>query len=282
MKWFDFFRKKKAVVQGKGDATKHKALSPETVAYRLQVRASAMPCVRIEATPADHLFLFDSKFGGLPYWPAAKRYPTDGNGKPMALLAQLNFSQIPALAGYPDKGLLQFYLADHDLYGVNFDKPTDQTNFRVVYFEDTLQTPLEDFRFLTATPRESALPVEGQMQLQFSLQTNYVGSEDVRYNKLVNEDLLATDAELEAADPSDAFLDEIDNGGHKIGGYAFFTQWDPREGEEEYEGWILLLQIDSQFNEILWGDMGVGNFFIHPDALARRDFSNVLYYWDCT
>ena len=38
--------------------------------------------------------------------------------------------------------------------------------------------------------------------------------------------------------------------GHKIGGYAFFTQ-------------------------------AVGNFFIRPDDLAKKDFSKVLYNWDC-
>ncbi|MDN5490601.1 MAG: DUF1963 domain-containing protein, partial [Acinetobacter sp.] len=33
--------------------------------------------------------------------------------------------------------------------------------------------------------------------------------------------------------------------------------------------------------EIMWGDSGVGNFFIHPDDLEKRDFSKVVYNWDC-
>ena len=33
--------------------------------------------------------------------------------------------------------------------------------------------------------------------------------------------------------------------------------------------------------EMLWGDVGVCNFFIHPHDLAKRDFSKVLYNWDC-
>ena len=32
---------------------------------------------------------------------------------------------------------------------------------------------------------------------------------------------------------------------------------------------------------ICWGDLGVGNFFINREALKRRDFSRVLYNWDC-
>jgi uncharacterized protein YwqG len=31
----------------------------------------------------------------------------------------------------------------------------------------------------------------------------------------------------------------------------------------------------------MWGDMGVGNFFIHPDDLAKKDFSKIFYTWDC-
>jgi uncharacterized protein YwqG len=77
---------------------------------------------------------------------------------------------------------------------------------------------------------------------------------------------------------SKVFPDE----GHKIGGYAYFTQSDPRDEKEDRSDWVLLLQMDSQGDDILWGDVGVGNFFIHPDDLKRKDFSKVLYNWDCT
>lgn len=33
---------------------------------------------------------------------------------------------------------------------------------------------------------------------------------------------------------------------------------------------------------VLWGDCGVGNFFIRREDLLRRDFSRVLYIWDCS
>lgn len=29
-----------------------------------------------------------------------------------------------------------------------------------------------------------------------------------------------------------------------------------------------------------WGSGGIGNFYIRPEDLARRDFSKVMYYWD--
>ena len=33
--------------------------------------------------------------------------------------------------------------------------------------------------------------------------------------------------------------------------------------------------------DIMWGDVGVANFFIRLEDLKNRDFSNVLYNWDC-
>ena len=43
----------------------------------------------------------------------------------------------------------------------------------------------------------------------------------------------------------------------------------------------LLLQIDSDGKYIMWGDVGIGNFFISKKSLLEKDFSNVLYNWDC-
>ena len=81
----------------------------------------------------------------------------------------------------------------------------------------------------------------------------------------------------------DIIYDQLNNSGHRIGGYPFFTQFDPREGEmEDYQ--VLLLQIDSDNiddQEIMWGDCGVANFFMTLEDLRKLDFSRVLYNWDC-
>lgn len=286
MKFFDFFRKKKELPAEESTGavlSNGVAISRRLAAFLPQLEAAALPVVRIEAKPSDTLFQFDSKFGGHPYWPNNKPYPRDKDHNYLYLLAQLNFAQIPHLEGYPEKGLLQFYLAADDLYGLHFDDQTGQKNFRVIYFEDVSEPPLENFNFLEEQKRESAVPVYRQMQLTFSLQKDYYSFGDIRYPEELGEELLS-DAkpgkghrslyeEVSAIFPYD---------GHKIGGYAYFTQGDPREEKEAYRDWVLLLQIDSQGNDIVWGDMGVGNFFIHPDALKRKDFSNVLYNWDCT
>ena len=43
---------------------------------------------------------------------------------------------------------------------------------------------------------------------------------------------------------------------------------------------ILLFQLDT-VEDIMWGDSGVGNFFIREEDLKNRDFTRVLYNWDC-
>lgn len=70
----------------------------------------------------------------------------------------------------------------------------------------------------------------------------------------------------------------ISQGGeHKLGGYPFFTQEEPRE-DDKFD--ILLFQLNSEAG-IMWGDMGIGNFFINSDDLRKKNFDNVLYNWDC-
>jgi len=71
---------------------------------------------------------------------------------------------------------------------------------------------------------------------------------------------------------------------HQLGGYPCFTQEDPRSGRyEDFD--VLLFQLDSDLPDggdlVLWCDGGVGGFFISREALRRRDFSRVLYTWDC-
>lgn len=285
MNLFDFLRRKKEPVPEASPGVvlpDGKTVSPRLAGLLPQLEPLARPCIRITAKPAGELFLFDSKFGGYPYWPKNKAYPVDSYGNYMYLLAQLNFSQLPKLEGYPEKGLLQFFIAADDIYGLDFDHPTRQANFRVVYYEDTTGPAMDNFHFLDRQPRESGLPLEKPMQLSFALDKDYYSFSDYRYPEDVADDLLATSKPVRGQRSlEDELVEAYPDGGHKIGGYAYFTQDDPRR-ETAFRDYILLLQIDSQGDHICWGDVGVGNFFIHPDALRRNDFSQVLYNWDCT
>jgi len=71
----------------------------------------------------------DSKIGGLPYWLEGKEFPTDEEGNKLYLLAQINFEKEKTSAPLPEKGLLQFFIADNDLMGVDYDDPITQKKF---------------------------------------------------------------------------------------------------------------------------------------------------------
>lgn len=90
----------------------------------------------------------------------------------------------------------------------------------------------------------------------------------------------------------DVFDKYPDNSGHKIMGYPCFVQSDPREYMENGKDYnILLFQLDSELctwhkqeqkYDICWGDAGIANFFIKESDLVNKDFSKVLYNWDCS
>ena len=57
-----------------------------------------------------------SKFLGMPYLPVGTDYPKDKDGKLLILWAQLNFSEIPHIPDYPEKGILQFFVSADGWY----------------------------------------------------------------------------------------------------------------------------------------------------------------------
>ncbi|MDV2422030.1 YwqG family protein [Corynebacterium tuberculostearicum] len=79
---------------------------------------------------------------------------------------------------------------------------------------------------------------------------------------------------------ADEYLEPIGTGhinGSSLGGYEIFWNESPLEPADPR---ITLATID-QDGPCEWGDAGVGNFYIHPDDLAARDFDRVEFSWDC-
>ena len=65
---------------------------------------------------------WSSKFGGQPWWPRDLDYPHSASGNPLYLLAQINLAEAPALPGFPNRGLLQFFIANDEVYGFDFER----------------------------------------------------------------------------------------------------------------------------------------------------------------
>lgn len=238
--------------------------------------------IALESMPADDVLA--SKVGGRAYWPEGHDYPRGENGNSLFLLAQIDFSEAPPTPGYPDSGLLQFFIANDDLYGADFGPNASvQKDFRIVYWPAPLAAPGPTL--LPASSGETYLPMDPHKprRMRFHAGSETMGAGDAGIDAILGQDVYAL-AEQYAAHhglPEDAVVDalytHLARTGHKLGGYPYFTQEDPRRADDPR---VLLLQLDTD-DQMMWGDAGVANFFIDPEDLARRDFSRVMYNWDC-
>jgi uncharacterized protein YwqG len=264
-------------------------------AMEIFVNETKMPAIRLKPERRE-TSVYDSKFGGTPYLPPGFSYPCDSypqRGRPLVLLAQLNFAGLPRLEGFPDHGILQFYCSDDEGFGANYGRVEDQAGFKVVYHENIVM----DEQSLGTAPEAANnksvyFPFKGEFALKASIVDSIPFEEDYRFEEISSRFI--------RNNPSCAFLRDADGyfpdfsdepnliNGSRIGGYPFFCQNDPRSEGSGYT--ILLLQIDSENwrgnpkgeDVILWGDAGVANFFIRPEDLAKRDFTKLIFYWDCS
>ncbi len=275
-------------------------LPHELEGFRSKIEATVKPFIEIKTQLTQKTSLTQSKFFGFPYLPQDVAYPTTPEGDYLHLLAQINFAEVPYLADFPAKGILQFYIAADGYYGWDDENPTSQTNFRVLYFPhpDLDKSSLvTDFNFLRTiwTYENHFLPFwvchlytphcEECFALSFSLNSGPILSYDYQFEELVGSEIW--DILAENGDSFWSLYTERFGSGHRLGGNPNFRQRDPRANmpREEREEYILLLQIDTDASAlekiyIEWSAQGVGNFFIKKSDLQNLDFTQVLYHWD--
>lgn len=271
-------------------------------AFRLLKKETETPCVTMELSQTKPS-VFESKVGGVGYIPHDRDFPEDSRGNQLRLLAQINCADV-FLEDFPKQGLLQFWILNNDLYGLNLDDGAKQDTFRVIYHKDIdksvteaeILSKIKDNEY--EADGEGYMPVEREFGLTFKADTDYISDFDChfekifceKYNKLNPPEPLDSlyDFEIDL-DELDLFDESMDKAfRHKIGGYPGFSQFDPRDEDDENYN-FLLFQLDSDCREdfsnsnyeIMWGDLGIGNFFINREKLKQLDFSDVLYNWDC-
>ena len=242
--------------------------------FRPQLERYRLDYLEILAQPlgeAESLPLTQSKFLGKPYLPVGTSYPLDEQGKPMILLAQINFAEAPALEPYPVQGILQLFVSPTNWYSMD--------DYCVLFHPFPAAEPQTDFSFLTSDLYEDS-PVHAEHALCFSKHAEYGGAEDCRFDLKFNG-LTYYKYQKTLAQAQRKELDTYCyNMGHKIGGYAFFTQGDPRDCTAGKETDVLLLQIDSD-EKIMFGDSGVVHLFISPEALKKQQFDQAYFQGDC-
>lgn len=248
--------------------------------FRARLLETARPFIRVKAGPARATLLWESKVGGMPYLPKGTAFPAAPDGKPLFFLAQINFADMPALAPFPAKGIVEFYINDDDLYGMDFDEGENQDTFRVLYFPEVVQDEAALYAPFATTPAHDLLPhhPETSFPLSFKTEKEVMPATDYQFWERFGAGFFQQFGEREWEVIND-FGRDVRAQGHKVGGYAYFTQDDPRRADDPM---LLLFQLDSdEMMDLMWGDMGVGHFFIREKDLRSGDFSRVLYDWDC-
>ena len=268
--------------------------------------------------PSEPLPQTASKFGGRPYLPAGESAPTNEKGEPLGMIAQINCADLPENDIYPATGMLQFWINPNDeecLWGFDYEKPLSQKNHRVVYYE-TLGEPNPDAPFPNVDWDEGGWPIggfdceSGPLEIEYGMTFevreqgvtasgyDYYDVFGAKWDETYPDELLPEahenpyknqprrEALYELTEPF-----ESEEEYSHMGGYPFFVQNDPRDEFKELRGHTVnLLTIVSESEneenedeeiEIMWGDAGAANWLITPEALAARDFSQVVFEWAC-
>lgn len=246
----------------------------------------------------DKLKITDSKIVGLPYLPKGAEFPKAPNGEEMLMIAQINCEDLKGLKDFPQKGILQFFVFDDDdaMFGLNFDNPTTQDTFRVIYYDEIKEfydeKELENI-YKPHNYEESFLTNNNESyKIKFELRTEKERFEEAIYNVF---DKLCKEKNLEQHQEDWLYrkilnieMEYSEESHSQCDGFAFFTQNDPREFEEKYKKYdTVLFQLDSEYDEntkkwkVCIGDAGVLNFFINREKLKNKDFTEILYNWDC-
>ena len=230
---------------------------------------TVIPRLRIELSnePAGK-----SRFGG----PSLGVPPTDGQGRPMRMLCALFCEEFGGFADFPTQGVLRFYISGETLYGMDYQNPTEQKNFRVLYDKNP-----ESLQWQEELLNSDGFPVKGCYYCTFHREAKPMPLMDYRFREFFarrgNDELTAEEETI----INQCFSVR----GHSVGGYADFTQGDPRAAKESLRKYdTTLLKIDSVYRgdtRIEFGDAGICNFLIPHEKLKACDFSDVLYWWDC-
>lgn len=229
----------------------------------------------VEGVPS----ITDTKLGGRPYLPKNYEYPSDELGKPYALLFQINFKDID-LEGYPNDGILELFV-DREL--------GYPSKYQVLYFDKV------ESEFETEFPNIdlNSFIVQKEYKIELTKTTTYMPINDYRFDKILNRiakdecgltinHLYTIEEDLNDDEAFDYLIERMPTTHGEIGGYANFTQGDPREGTEGiFTECIFKLDSYLDLNKVMIGDCGIAWLLISKENLINKDFHKAKFDWDC-
>lgn len=239
-----------------------------------------------------------SKFGGVPYIAQDTQAPVDAEGNQLALLAQINCTELPENDIYPKEGLVQFWISRDDSFGLN-SKGTNVVKYIKDIDDNITNTDvLSKYNLPSEDNADEHSPFQekdASFSLTFNKGTSTITATDFLFEDIAKDTIHELFPDEQVADLYEDLDSEVyetlfkafKGVQHAIGGYPTFVQWDPRDPDNKDAYDTMLLQIESEWdastkdNLIMWGDSGVANFFINKEKLASLDFEDILFNWDC-
>ena len=261
----------------------------------------------VQFEPYQHgIDILENKLGGAFYIPANKQAPKNlQTGVELALLAQLNFANMPKIKDFPEDGLLQFFIDPDPVQFRNSYHPTNQISWRIRYiphspshselpFLNGYMPPINSVTSVTTLPFTPG----AVLSLAAHDMPQLTAWEDFPFKAMLSRhcaDLMPQNPTPEqvgllraARDMVRSALEPECKSGHmkdefiQIGGYPTFKHTDPRAEDPRFPGVrtpaVLLLQIPSiDRHQIRWGNSDVVHFFISRKDLREKDFSRVMF-----
>lgn len=247
-------------------------------AVKLFKEKTQKDCYKIELLKQEPSIL-DDKLGGFPYLPVGEEYPTDEKGNPLSLLLQVNLKKIK-LKNFPNQGILEVFtnndypcISAIRLFkdGLEYQKIFPKLNYKYPFIskplkisltKDVAYMSLNDYRIdKTLCPilkKVYGVEVESLMEFidLFENDSGWTWHED--------------------------FYNQLNTLSITLGGYADFTQTDPRFDKNNLTE--CLFKIDSGINQIpdiQIGDSGIIFGLISKTDLINQNFDNAMVDWDC-
>lgn len=239
-------------------------------------RKTEKECYRVDYVEKEADILED-KIGGRPYLPVGEKYPISKSGTPMGLLLQVNLKNID-LKGYPKEGILEIFMDSE------FGWPLE---YKIKVFKEGLE-----YQTTFPTIDYSNFPVEKTFAITCNKDICHMPLSDYRFSdtfcEIVSE---VCGVELESAFDCDDVFDfdwyelyanNTKNHSITIGGYADFTQEDPRDGEiEDADECLFKLDSARDCGNFYVGDSGIIFVLISMENIVNGHLDKAVVDWDC-
>jgi uncharacterized protein YwqG len=249
---------------------------------RDRLSASQLPAADILVANMPPETPAQSRLGGAVYLGVDEAWPVDVDGQRMVFVTQINFSEMPILPDFPTSGILQVFIPQDDLFGMDFDDPSksdiaiiwrDVMPEQAVRHTQTVNPDISPFQTYEHDTEQRGRALEFVPELRQMRPS----LSDWRFNRM-----LAGKWEMYNEKQLDDLFDELDcdRAAHYVGGHIRLTQSDFRGMPAYQEHDRVLLQIGSD-DHIMWGDVGEMFLVIRPDDLRNKRFDKAVFWWDC-